>query len=259
MKNKIKILNISLLFILTSCNANFYDGELITKNTSEIISYINEYRINSNFEYLIPIESSSSLSKKDIKEIKLDDKMIDEYELEKISETNFKYNIKIKSNNSYKKLNILLSNNKEYIYYLNLINFNDDLFNDEYTFKVIDFNVSEDVICNYKITYMLNFKNDISLFLDNSLKIDHPMFKGSAKLINMETGLGSYNSLTKASLDKNTNYLLMISFDEDSSCYYFDEFVPFKIETKVNNNLKNYYIIPKYENILSSNILEKIF
>lgn len=258
MKNsKIKIMSIILLTTLTSCNA--YSGELISKNTNEFISYVNEFRINSGYDYLIPLESTSSLSKSDIKSIKLDENNIDNYELEKMNESSYKYYLKINSQNTYKKLNVTLKNNKEYVYFLNLMNYKEELYNEEYTFKVIDCSVFEDTIYNYKISYMLNFNNDISLLLDNSLNINHPLFKGSAKLVNMDEEKESYSTITKAYLSKNTNYLLTISFQEDSSCYYFDEFIPFKIETKVNYDFTNYYIVPKYESNLSSKILSKIF
>lgn len=255
--NKIKIISGLLLISLTSCNT--YSGELVTKNTSEFISYINEFRIDSNYDYLIPLESSSDLSKKDIKSIKMDGNNIENFELEKINESDFKYYLKIKSENSYKKLNITLKNNKEYEYYLNLINFKEDKFAEDYTFKVIDFSMYEEIFFNYKISYLLSFNDDITLLLDNFLYINHPLFRGSATLINVDTGKTSYSSSNKAYLDKNTNYLLTISFEENASCYYFDEFIPFKIEIKENYNYKNYYITPKYENNFGSKILEKMF
>ncbi len=262
MKNNnriIKIISGILSITLTSCNNAFYKGELITKNTNEIISYINEYRINSSLKYLIPLESTSSISKNDIKSLKLDNTNIENYDLERINESDYKYYLKIDSSKSYNKMNIVLNNNQEYVYYLNLINYNKEQFNNDYTFKLIDFSYYEESIYNYKLSYLLNFKDDISLILDNELNINHPLFKGTATLINMDKGKESYSSRKEASLDKNTNYLLTLSFKEDYSTYYFDEFIPFKIEIEENSSFKSYYIIPQIEDSFTSKILKNIF
>ena len=62
MNRNVKIIPL-LIFLLTSCNSNYYDGYLIINNINPSISYINEYRINSNYDYLIPIKSNLSLFK----------------------------------------------------------------------------------------------------------------------------------------------------------------------------------------------------
>lgn len=232
--------------LITSCKEEVPElkGSILNGNLTTNQFYLTQL-LTDDDSVNLPLKTTEALSLSQIKNVKTNsNETIKDYQLKDLGDNN--YILSFKSEVDIWNVAISIDDDN-YTFKTNIKHIDEtDAYTKDYSFKLIDFNISEQYSMDkYEFTYLLRMSDDFSLIAPKTFNIENPMNYGTATLTNLKG-----KSVSNESLTGGTKYLLTINATEKYNLYYFDALVPFSV--KVDG--KEQIIIPSdsREDVLSS-------